>query len=111
MVRTVFDRRRCEPMKAIAIRQSGDSSGSYERAEEPTRRLSRFTVYVKYPLDPAAGALDVDGLADVEGSIEEIDVNATDEDDAVLIARAALDRDYCTGGTVVGVEERFGWYL
>ncbi len=99
----------------IPVRTADDASGAYERVERSRRwsasKLRRFTVYAFFADDPASGALDVDALDGVPGAIEEIDVNATDEDDAREIAAAALARDYDPGGRILGAEERFGWYL
>lgn len=86
--------------------------GVYEREDQWSRKApSRFTVFVLFPFDPAAAALDVDALGTVDGSVEEIDVNASDQDDARAIATAALEKDYEPGGRIVNVEERIGWYL
>jgi len=79
-------------------------SGAYRRAGDHPERP--FTVFVFYPFDPAAAALDVDGLEAVDGSLEEIDVLARNENDAEAIAREALAQDYQDGGTIVAVEER-----
>lgn len=84
--------------------------GVYQWGEvEPP--LRRFTAFVFYPDDPASNALDVDALGTVDGIDEEIDVNATTEEQARLVALAALVRDYEPGGRIVEIEERHGWYL
>lgn len=64
-------------------------------AWETLRRYTAFVRYSVYGLD----------------SIEEIDVDAGSEDEARRVAEAALARDYEPGGSIAGLEERFGWYL
>jgi hypothetical protein len=91
-------------------------SGAYRFADpRPNLRLRRFTVFAFYPFDPGALALDIDALYAVakngDGSIEEIDTDATSEDQAIEIAKAALKAGYEDGWAILGAEERVGWYL
>jgi hypothetical protein len=80
-------------------------SGEYvDAALNPvaTAHVRRYTAYVVYPFDPAALALDLDGLAAVvaagDASVEEIDVDAATGRHAREIAEKALARDYELGG-------------
>lgn len=81
----------------------------------PNLSLRRFTVFAFYPFDSSALALDVDGLMLLaksgEGSVEEIDTDATSLDQAVEIAKVALEEGYEPGWAILGAEERIGWYL
>lgn len=77
--------------------------------------LYRFVVYVCYPFDAEALALDNDALAEVvrqgRASIEEIDVDAYTYADAEAIGGEAMKRDYNKGGRIVDVQRKVGMYM
>lgn len=75
------------------------ASGAYRFGVERDE-LRRFTAFVRFDFDEGD-----------EYAIEEIDVDARDENEARDVARRALDVDYEPDGVIVRVEERFGWYL
>jgi len=74
--------------------------------------MTTWTAYVCYPFDPAALALDNDGLLQVaksgDASVEEIDVEALTYADAWEAAKKELAENYQTGGRIVHLEERIG---
>lgn len=74
--------------------------------------MTTWTAYVCYPFDPAALALDVDGLYEVakagDASVEEIDVEARSYDEAMTAAKKELAENYQAGGKIVHLEERVG---
>lgn len=81
-----------------------------------------YTAFLAFPDDPAALALDDDGLAEVirsgAGSVEEIDVVVSGlsvgqrEARAWDAAKAEVEKNYSSArGRLVAVEERVGFYL
>ena len=97
--------------------------GAYCRAEAVSERerdsRKRYTVFAFFPEDKAALALDDDALLalaqgagdEYVGTIEEVDVDASDSSDARIIAEVALRLYYQDGWRVIHVEERFGLYF
>lgn len=48
--------------------------------------------------------------AEYEGTVEEIDVEASNAAQARVLVQAKLDEEYYPGGDIVHVEERFGLF-
>ena len=77
--------------------------------------MTTWTAYICYPYDPAALALDNDGLLEVTksggASVEEIDVQASSYEAAMESAQQVMDEHYDPNGRIVHLEERQGWYF
>lgn len=70
-------------------------NNAFRRVEHAGRDLRRFTIYIRFPGD----------------EVEEVDVDAIDNNDAREIGAYVVARDYIAGGRIIGAVERFGLYL
>lgn len=93
-------------MTALRTFRSAVEVAGWDVGEERAPGSRRYTCFLKWTYGEKG-----DGAGDGFVEIGEIDIDAKCGVDAAELAKIIATEDYVKGWTLVGCEERVGWYL